>query len=83
MPPNLPTRVDARHADSDIYRQCRLLLDRLGPFANVKVIVSNGWVHLLGAVSKAADRWKVEQAIGRLDGLAGVSGQLAVAAAQT
>lgn len=78
MTPNLPD--PAVNSDADIHRRCQLLLDRLGPFRNVKVIVSNGWVNLLGAVSKPADRWKVEQAIGRLDGLAGVSGQLAVAA---
>lgn len=65
-------------SDIGIAERCRTVIQRLGPFPNVTVSVSQGWVSLSGRVGRASDRWKVEHAVGLLKELAGVSAQIKV-----
>ena len=77
QPPSSATAV----SDIGIAKRCRTVIDRLGPFPNVRISVSHGWVSLAGRVGQATYRWKVEHAVGQLDELVGVSAQIKVDAA--
>ena len=64
--------------DAEIRKRCLALIERSGKFPDVRVSVCGGWVSLSGSVRYGHERWKVEQAVGQLDGLHGVAGQIRV-----
>jgi osmotically-inducible protein OsmY len=66
--------------DAQLRRDCRLVVDRLAPHGAVQIEVDQGWVALRGAVTRAVDRWKVEEAVSRVAGVVGTTAQLRVLA---
>lgn len=63
--------------DARIRYQCASAVERLG-LTGVKVLVSRGWVSLMGSVPQGSDRWRAEEAVGLVEGVTGVNGQLSV-----
>lgn len=51
----------------------------LRPFGDgVRVDVTQGWVRLSGSVTRACDRWRAEERVGRVPGLSGINAQIVV-----
>lgn len=74
-----PRSGHPRTADAQVERACEDALARLGKFPGVRIRVSAGRLDLTGNVPTGADRWRVEEALGQVQGVTGTNGQLMIA----